>query len=473
MNADHVAMFSALDLARMLFGVLIVAAGAVSCLFFVGRRKQREYSLLYFGLGAMLYGVRLFINGSSGYMQGRWDWITEVISLVIPIPLLLFFTATMAKRWRKIALSSIGIFFVIAAVGMAELFLVHSERATQKVIHLIAVIVIPVLMVLLFIGGRSATREQKILRAGFFVFLLFIVHTNLGNIGMISHGPDLEFIGFVTFLGCLGYVAAARTQRNEEQLLTLNKELEIARGIQAGLLPEKSFSVAGLTAASRYVPASSVAGDFYDFLPKDGGLGVLIADVSGHGVPAALSASMVKVAIRAQRDWADDPARVLSGLNSILCGNLQGQFVTAGYLFLDPQRGALAYAGAGHPPLLAWRGREKKIESLEENGLMLGIFPEGVYKCMTAALEPGDRFVLYTDGITEAPSLSGEEFGMERFKDFLAKHATSPAQELCDSLVKRVTTWSGNSSREQHDDLTLIESSFPGRAKPAAAGVLR
>jgi phosphoserine phosphatase RsbU/P len=455
MDADHVAAFSALDLARMLFGVLIVAAGAVSCLFFAFRRKQREYSLLYFGLGAILYGVRLFINGSAHYMQGQWDWITEAISLVIPIPLLLFFTATMARRWRKLALWSIGVFSVIGAVGMVELFLVHSERATQRVIHLIAVVVIPILMVLLFVGGRSATREQKILRAGFFVFLMFIVHTNLANIGAIPHGPDLEFIGFVAFLGCLGYVAAARTHHNEERLLALNKELEIARGIQAGLLPEKSFSVAGLTAASRYVPATSVAGDFYDFLPKDSGLGVLIADVSGHGVPAALSASMVKVAIRSQRDWADDPARVLTGLNSILCGNLQGQFVTAGYVYLDPGRGALAYAGAGHPPLLAWRAREKKVECMEENGLMLGIFPEGAYKCMTADLAPGDRFVLYTDGITEAPSLSGEEFGMDRFKSFLAEHAASPAQELCDALVKHVTAWSGN-SREQHDDLTLI-----------------
>jgi len=344
---------------------------------------------------------------------------------------------------------------VIGAVGMVELFLVHSERATQRAIHLIAVVVIPILMVLLFVGGRSATGEQKILRAGFFVFLVFIVHTNLANIGAIPHGPDLEFIGFVTFLACLGYVAAARTQQNEEQLLILNKELEIARGIQAGLLPEKSFSVAGLTTASRYVPASSVAGDFYDFLPKDGGLGVLIADVSGHGVPAALSASMVKVAIRAQRDWADKPAQVLTGLNAILCGSLQGQFVTAGYLYLDPAHGALAYAGAAHPPLLAWRGREKRVESIEENGLMLGIFPEGAYKSMTAALEPGDRFVLYTDGIAEAPSLSGEEFGMERFKSFLAEHAGSSAQELCDALIKRVTAWSG-SPREQHDDLTLI-----------------
>src|SRR6478752_1972983 len=456
MNADHIAAFSALDLARMLFGVLIVAAGAVSCLFFAVRRKQREYSLLYFGLGAILYGVRLFINGSSHYMQGRWDWITEAISLVIPIPLLLFFTATMARRWRKLALWSIGVFCVIGAVGMAELFLVHSERATQRAIHLIAVVVIPILMVLLFVGGRSATREQKILRAGFFVFLVFIVHTNLANIGAIPHGPDLEFIGFVTFLACLGYVAAARTQQNEEQLLILNKELEIARGIQAGLLPEKSFSVAGLTTASRYVPASSVAGDFYDFLPKDGGLGVLIADVSGHGVPAALSASMVKVAIRAQRDWADKPAQVLTGLNAILCGSLQGQFVTAGYLYLDPSRGSLAYAGAGHPPLLVWRAGEARVESMEENGLMLGIFPEGAYKSLTATLNSGDRFILYTDGITEAPSPSGEEFGMERLKDFLQQNSGHSTQEVCDLLIRQVAAWCAGGPQEQHDDLTLI-----------------
>jgi hypothetical protein len=104
MNADHIAAFSALDLARMLFGVLIVAAGVVSCLFFAGMRKQREYSLLYFGLGAILYGVRLFINGSSNYMQGGWDWITEVISLVIPIPLLLFFYCDHGQALEKACL---------------------------------------------------------------------------------------------------------------------------------------------------------------------------------------------------------------------------------------------------------------------------------------------------------------------------------------------------------------------------------
>jgi sigma-B regulation protein RsbU (phosphoserine phosphatase) len=446
--------FSGLDLARLLFGVLIAAAGVVSFLLFLVRIKRKELALLYFGLTASLYGVRLFIDGSAGYLD-RNGHINLLITLVAGIPLTLFIAETAGGRWKKLVYWILGAVSVAAGVGIVRVLL-NLDHGIRTINNILVLVLVPLMLPLLFVPFKAPDRNIKVLRIGFLVFVVFVIYTNLVSVRLVTGNSGLEFIGFVVFLGCLGYVAASRTQRNEERLLSLNKEMEIAREIQAGLLPEKNLSVAGLTAASRYIPASSVAGDFYDFLQKDDGLGVLIADVSGHGVPAALSASMVKVAIRAQRDWADDPARVLSGLNSILCGNLQGQFVTAGYLYLDPRRGALTYAGAGHPPLLAWRGREKRVESIVENGLMLGIFPEGAYKSMTAALEPGDRFVLYTDGIAEAPSLSGEEFGMERFKNFLVEHAAISAQELCDALVKRVTAWSGNGSREQHDDLTLI-----------------
>jgi sigma-B regulation protein RsbU (phosphoserine phosphatase) len=93
---------------------------------------------------------------------------------------------------------------------------------------------------------------------------------------------------------------------------------------------------------------------------------------------------------------------------------------------------------------------------MEENGLMLGIFPEGAYKSLSATLNSGDRFILYTDGITEAPSASGEEFGMERIKDFLQQNSGHSTQELCDGLIHQVAAWCGSSAREQHDDLTLI-----------------
>ena len=94
-------------------------------------------------------------------------------------------------------------------------------------------------------------------------------------------------------------------------------------------------------------------------------------------------------------------------MNSILCGNVQGQFVTAGYVYLDVEKNQLAYAGAGHPPLLVWQSREKKAVAIEENGLFLGAFPGCAYTAVTSNFEPGDRCVLYTDGILEAPNPRG------------------------------------------------------------------
>src|SRR5246127_3187827 len=131
----------------------------------------------------------------------------------------------------------------------------------------------------------------------------------------------------------------------------MNKELQIANQIQSSILPREVPRLAGLEIAARYVPMSAVAGDFYDFLVLDERhIGVLVADVTGHGVPAALIASMLKVAFAGQSAHADDPALVLSGLNRALCGKFEDHFVTAAYVFVDLQRWVLRCAGAGPPP---------------------------------------------------------------------------------------------------------------------------
>ena len=171
------------------------------------------------------------------------------------------------------------------------------------------------------------------------------------------------------------------------QLLTIQNEMETARQIQLSILPREIPAIGGLEIVARYIPMTAVAGDFYDFIIVDERhLGILVADVSGHGMPAALIASMLKVALSAQEPHAADPAQVLLGLNRALCGKFQHHYVTAAYVFVDMEKRTLTYAGAGHPPLLMWGGRSPGVRDLTENGLFLGKFDFATYSSVEVPL---------------------------------------------------------------------------------------
>jgi phosphoserine phosphatase RsbU/P len=178
----------------------------------------------------------------------------------------------------------------------------------------------------------------------------------------LGHFHDVEPIGFAFFLGTLGYVAAKRSLHRDHQFSEIQKELESARRIQTSILPSAYPQSAHFHVATRYVPMTAVAGDFYDFLVADPTqAGLLIADVSGHGVPAALIASMVKFAATSQRANAADPALLLSGMNTVLYGNTQEQFVTAAYVYLDAPSATLRYMR--WPYMMAKRPSQKSMAS--------------------------------------------------------------------------------------------------------------
>ena len=243
-----------------------------------------------------------------------------------------------------------------------------------------------------------------------------------------------------------------------QQLLTIQNELETARQIQLSILPSEIPKIEGLDIAARYVPMTSVAGDFYDFIVVDEKrIGILVADVSGHGMPAALIASMLKIALSAQGAHAADPAQVLAGLNQMLCGKFQYQYVTAAYLFVDMQKRTLTYAGAGHTPLLLWGGSSKGVRDVAENGLVLGKFPFATYSSVELQLTAGDRALLYTDGISETTNLAGVQFGIDCFKQFLGTEQSTSADQFADRLLEELSRWSDRGSAEDlDDDITMV-----------------
>ena len=175
-------------------------------------------------------------------------------------------------------------------------------------------------------------------------------------------------------------------------------------------------------------------------------------------MPAALIASMLKIALAAQSAHADDPARVLQGLNQALCGKFQHHYVTASYVFVDMEELTLSYAGAGHPPLLLWGTPSSSgVRDVTENGLFLGMFSFATYSSLKVPLAPGDRGLMYTDGISETNNPEGAEFGSKRFRQFLEAQKTGSANQLADSLLEELARWSARGENQDlDDDITMV-----------------
>ena len=455
-----------------LFSIALVA---IALFFF--RRKTRDLTLIYFGLFCSMYAIRLLgdmrlFRALFDEPRTFWEQLNWIITCTILVPFGFFFyhvSSAYLRRFFRWILAAQTVFAVFGVFAAALGFRLAKLHIANNFVVLTTCIV--TVFFLIFDRWRqgpnsSANQEMRVFTAGLMVWFLFIAQANLRGLQLIS-GNNWEFLGFLLFVGCLGYISGYRIFANEERLLAISKELDIARRIQSSILPQSVPALAGLEVATRYVPMSAVAGDFYDYLLVDEKrLGILVADVTGHGVPAALIASMLKVAFAGQASHAHDPAAVLAGLNLALCGKFEEHFVTAAYLFVDLEHSVLRYSAAGHPPLMLATRSEETVREIEQNGLMLGLFPEATYSSVEIRIASGDRCLLYTDGVFEASNTAREEFGKSRCKEFLTSHRHLPTGRFADDLLTSIAAFSGlNSTRAQEDDITLLVLDF----QPAAS----
>lgn len=258
-----------------------------------------------------------------------------------------------------------------------------------------------------------------------------------------------------------------RAQSLELERERMEGELRLARQIQSRLLPAGPPSVVRLDLAGTYLPAQEVGGDYYGYLAAgEGRIGLVIADVAGKGIPAALLMSGFRASLLSQMLDRLDPGSALARVNDFLLQGIDpGRFVTAFLAVLDPAAGRLRYAGAGHnPPLLLRAGGG--IERLEQGGLMLGVLEGLSYPTAETRFLPGDLLVLYTDGVTEAQNDAGELWGEERLVEAIRRApAGASCAELAALLLEEVRRFEGPHHR--FDDITLLLARYVDGAPPA------
>ena len=267
---------------------------------------------------------------------------------------------------------------------------------------------------------------------------------------------DLELLSTLVNQGTIS-VENAKLQQKQLAQEGLRKELEIASNIQLSFLPSNVPTIQGVDLATFFQPAKEVGGDFYDFIElPDNKLGIVIADVCGKGIPAALYMALSRALIRACS--AHEPVDMVK---AVLCTNKLIQecantdlFVTLIFSIYDPVTGILRYVRAGHNYPIYYSKNANYFELLKGQGLALGMLPNIALEEKKVKLKDGDIVVFYTDGITEAPNNEKEMFGVERITKFLTKYQDQPASVIAEKIKSSVIEFEGN--QQQFDDLTLI-----------------
>ena len=453
------------DVINIALGTVFLTVGLTACATAATRWRRGVRILLWWGILSCMYGFQklgqtpTILKVLPHFLQPAAPYVNTAVMYLLLVSALFAWRELCVGKLRSLVDLEILVGSAIALVGIGTFLLGGPAKKWMFYNNLLAVIVMLVLLVVVLIPKFSSflvILNYRVLAAGTLIVALEVMYTNLGTVLNYRVLPLVDSLGFAVFLFALGYVALDIVLANERRLLSIETELETARQIQFSILPASVPELEKVRIAASYQPMTAVAGDFYQFVGSNKHhLGILVADVSGHGVPAALISSMIKVAMQSVAVHADDPAQVLGGLNRILWSEARGQFVSAAYVWIDAENRNALYSAAGHPPLLWWRNAKSKIQQVESNGLLFGVKPDSRYPVCNMPLEPSDRFLIYTDGVTETENAAGEPFGDLQLERVIRNNRLQPASELAQQVLSELDEWRP-AAMNQQDDITLI-----------------
>jgi phosphoserine phosphatase RsbU/P len=420
--------------------------------------------MLWFGLFSILYAIVLIVRNSAfrmgfGQPQAIGLAVDHIIGLSTVVAGLLLFEDFYGRGWRDSVRWLIGIYCAVAAFAVIGIADHHHSRLVLPA-GTILVISVPTVLAVGYIAGYRPPPlpHRRILFAGMILFFCAysidrLLHRQVGN-----WQAGVEPYGFLVLIICLWFVTIQRIIADERRLNSLNDEMRAATRIQKAILPREIPILTNANIAVRYAPMADVAGDLYDFVTSQPCcMGVLVADVVGHGMPAALVASMVKVAVSTGCRNDGGPASIIRGLNTVLCKEAHEQYVTATYIYLDTASGIGRHAAGAHPSPFLWRRRTQTLEKLGDSGLLLGVRANETYDESEFHFERGDRLLLYTDGLTEAENAAEESFGETALPAFIRDMRDRGTEEFADHLLREALAWSRDGrGKGQKDDITIV-----------------
>lgn len=265
---------------------------------------------------------------------------------------------------------------------------------------------------------------------------------------------DLDLLTAIASTAAIA-IENARLYQLAVEKSRLERELQMARTVQVSLLPQEIPQLPGWEFTARWRPAHQVAGDYYDFILRPDGIGLVIADVTDKGLPAALFMVFSRSVTRASLIREATPAGGIRQANRAICAeSTHGLFVTLFYALLDPKNGDVTYVNAGHNPALRYSSRQGLLEALPFTGIPLGVEAEAGYTQRTVRLEPGDFLILYTDGVTEANNTQGQQYGLNRLERAILAAGSLSATAMATAVEEDLKSFTGPS--EPSDDVTLL-----------------
>lgn len=450
----------------IMMGTAFLLFGLAAACIAVIRRRSGVRILFWLAIWSAIYGIQLLIISpavNSGFPRS-FQLFFAYINVTISFMLAVFGLLVLLELVRdKLRLFIYTMMFVELIVGLGGIgwFIIKGSAHTFVLYNNFFVVCILLVLIIVVIVKKLSDRflilpNRGIFAVGALVFFIEALYANLSPFFGYQMPSIYGNLAFVVFLFSIAFEAAQMIFAKESRLLSIEKELETARQIQSSILPDSVPELHSLKVVAAYHPMAAVGGDFYDFIQIDQyHAGFLVADVSGHGVPAALIASMIKVAVQTVVDSAHDPGEVLRRLGKIIRKQLQGQFVSAAYLYIDSETHQARYSAAGHPPLLHWDSASRQVQFIESNGILFCELKEMDYPVREIEFKRGDRFLLYTDGLTEAENSAGEAFGDRRFSELIRSHENTSAGEINIHILNELQLWQ-DARMSQQDDITWI-----------------